>query len=74
MEEKIKEMIREYEEIKEVNQFTIDKLNNENIIIDNFIRDLKLLNKKEDSFEDVLKGMSDFIKDLCDELVEVEDE
>ena len=69
MQEKIEQMIREYKEIKEVNEFTIDKLNNENIIIENFIRDLKLLNKKELN----INKINEFQLNIFNCLDEVED-
>lgn len=41
----IEQMIKEYEELKTINNCEIEKINNENILIDNIIRDLKLLKK-----------------------------
>lgn len=46
MDKIIENIIKEYEEIKTINNCEIEKINNENIMIDSFIRDLKLIKKR----------------------------
>lgn len=68
MKEIVENVIKEYKEIKLVNDMTIDKLNNENLIIDNFLRDIKLIvncyENKISELEENLK-LTKFSYDNC---------
>ncbi len=61
MNKTIENIIKEYEELKLINECEIEKINNENILIDMFIRDIKLVNEinnkeKQLNIFDILGG------------------
>lgn len=59
MKEIVENVLKEYKEIKLINDMTIDKINNENLIIDNFLRDIKLI---VDCYENKIKELEKNLK------------
>jgi len=68
MKEIVNNVIKEYKEIKYLNDRKIEQLNNENLYIDNYLRDIKLIvdcyENKMNDLEEELK-LTKFSYDNC---------
>lgn len=61
MKEIVNNIIKEYKEIKYLNERKIEELNNENLYIDSFLRDIKLIT---DCYENKIERLRERINEL----------
>ena len=59
MKEMVNNIIKEYKEIKYLNEKKIEELNNENLYINSFLRDIKLI---VDCYENRIKELKEYLE------------